>query len=101
MRTRSELHEALCNILGTRNVYYQPPESVKIIYPAIVYNKSSIETTRASDSAYTFNYRYDILVIDKKPDNRIIEELLKMPYCSYDRHYISDNLYHDALRIYL
>lgn len=101
MKTRSDLHEVLCAILGTRNVYYQPPESVKISYPAIIYKKARIDMIHADDLPYKLNNRYDILVIDKKVDNTIVEDLLHLPYCSYDRRYISDNLYHDALRIYL
>jgi len=33
---RLKLHEILCGILNTRNAYFQPPESVKMNYPAIV-----------------------------------------------------------------
>ena len=40
MKTRYELHEFLCEILGSRNVYFQPPESVKMKYPAIVYERT-------------------------------------------------------------
>jgi len=32
---RIQLHEILCDVLGTRNVYFQPPESVDMNYPAI------------------------------------------------------------------
>ena len=43
MKTRYELHEFLCEILGSRNVYFQPPESVKMKYPAIVYERTEIK----------------------------------------------------------
>ena len=32
MDRRLKLHEELCDILGSRNVYFQPPETVKMKY---------------------------------------------------------------------
>lgn len=100
MNSRIELHEKLCELLGSRNVYYQPPESVKIEYPAIVYSKNNIRSTFANGAAYSFSCRYELIVIDKKPDNPVVEKLLMLPYCSHDRTYKADNLNHDVLTIY-
>src|SRR5699024_8033641 len=91
MSRRLELHELLKEMFGSDNVYYQPPESLKISYPAIIYSKSTINKRMANDSAYNLNTRYEVIVVDKRPDNPVIEELLTLPYCSYDRHYTSDN----------
>ena len=100
MGTRLELQSKLIELLGSKHVYYQPPESVKIEYPAIVYSKNNLRITRADDSVYSKRTQYEIIVIDKKPDNKVIEELLSLPYCSYDRHYTFDNLNHDILTLY-
>lgn len=87
-------------LLELKNVYYQPPESIKMEYPAIRYSKTDIDKKSANDSAYILNNRYEIIVIDRRPDNPIVYELLKLPMCSYERHYISDNLHHDVLTLY-
>lgn len=100
MDRRLELHEKLCELLGSRNVYYQPPETQKMVYPAIRYSKSDIDGRYADDRTYKKMTRYEIIVIDKKPDNPVIEQLLEFPYCSYDRHYVSENLNHDSLTLY-
>lgn len=100
MGTRLDLQSKLVEMLGSNHVYYQPPESVKIEYPAIVYSKTNIRITRANDSVYSKRNQYEIIVIDKRPDNPVIDKLLDMPYCSYDRHYNSDNLNHDVLTLY-
>ena len=100
MDRRSELHKVLCKALGNEHVYYQPPESVKINYPAIIYSCSDIDVRHANDKTYMMTRRYEIIVIDKKPDNSVIDTLLQLPLCSYDRHYVSDNLYHDVLTLY-
>lgn len=100
MASRLELQSKLEELLGARHVYYQPPESLRLKYPAIVYSKSKIETTKANNSTYLKRIRYDITVIDKRPDNPVIDKLMELPYCSYDRPYKSDNLNHDVLTLY-
>lgn len=94
------LQKKLEELLGSRNVYYQPPETLKMKYPAIVYAKSNIKSRRANNSVYSFLICYDITVIDRKPDNPVIVKLLELPYCSFDRHYEADNLHHDVLSLY-
>ena len=100
MASRLKLQAKLEELLGSKNVYYQPPETVKMTYPAIRYSKSRIETRKAEDSIYLKNTRYEVIVIDPRPDNPVIDKLLELPHCSYDRHYKSDNLSHDALTLY-
>ena len=100
MGTRIQLQSKLEEILGSSNVYYQKPPSTGMRYPAIVYSKSKIESTYANNNKYSMNTRYDLIVVDKRPDNPVITELLRLPYCSYDRMYKSDNLYHDSLTLY-
>ena len=100
MGTRLDLQNKLVEFLGSNHVYYQPPESLKMEYPAIVYSKNNHQITRADDSVYLKRTRYEIIVIDKKPDNKVIDELLNLPYCSYDRHYAFDNINHDVLTLY-
>jgi hypothetical protein len=100
MATRLELQTKLEELLGSRNVYYQPPASNRMEYPAIKYSKSDIRSRFANGSAYSLLNCYEIIVIDRKPDNAVINKLLNLPYCSFDRHYISDNLNHDILTLY-
>lgn len=100
MGTRLELQSKLEELLGSRQVYYQPPESVKMEYPAIVYSKSKVWIANAGDITYSKINRYDITVISKKPDDPVLDKLLGLQYCSYDRHYKSDNLNHDTFTLY-
>lgn len=100
MASRIELQAKLEELLGSRNVYYQPPETLKIEYPAIIYSKSRIDKKSANNAAYKLTNGYEIIVIDKKPDHPVINKLLELPMCGFDRHYISDNLNHDVLTLY-
>ena len=100
MLDRLDLHEKLCDILGTRNVYFQPPASVKMNYPAIVYSRSRINSIHANDAIYIHHPGYEVILIDKNPDSEYIEKILQLRYCRFDRHYESDNLNHDVFTIY-
>lgn len=100
MGTREQLQSELETLLGARHVYYQPPASVKMEYPAIKYSKTKIKSTRANGAIYYSNTCYEIIVIDNKPDNPVINKILALPYCSYDRCYKADNLYHDVFTLY-
>lgn len=100
MASRLDLHSKLEQLLGSKNVYYQPPESMKIEYPAIIYRKQDIDTKNADDSTYLKNRCYGVTIIDRLPDNRCIDKLLEWPMCSYDRHYTADNLNHDVLTLF-
>ena len=100
MDRRLELQTKLEELLGSRNVYYQPPENLKMEYPAIRYSKSNISSRHADDMKYSNVTRYEIIVIDKRPDNEVIDKILQLSYSSYDRHYVSDNLNHDAITLY-
>lgn len=100
MASRQELQEKLEELLGSRNVYYQPPETVKMEYPAIRYSKNRIDMRHANDDVYIKRMKYTVIVISKTPDHPVIDKLLALPYCSYDRQYKSGNLNHDVLTLY-
>ena len=100
MGTRLELHEVLCNIIGSRNVYYQPPGSIKMNYPAIVYSRNDISNKYGDDIPYVQSVSYQVTVIDKDPDSTIVSDIAKLPYCRLNRHFTSDNLNHDVFTLY-
>ena len=100
MADRLDLQSLLEELLESRNVYYQSPESVKMQYPAIRYKKKTIVPKYANDGKYSLLDCYELIVISKSSDEPVIKKLLSLPYCSYDRPYIADNLYHDVLTIY-
>lgn len=100
MSNRLKLHELLCEALGSRQVYFQPPESVKMKYPAIVYSRNRIDNEYADDDVYMQSPSYSITVIDKNPDSEIVERVSRLPMCRFDRHFTADNINHDTFTIY-
>lgn len=100
MPSRLDLQKTFEDILGNRNVYFQPPATVQMHYPAIVYSRKAIETSFADNGGYMIAPSYEVILIDKNPDSEYVMKLLQLPYCGYDRHYEADNLNHDVFTIY-
>lgn len=100
MDRRLELQTILESILGSRNVYFQPPSTIKLSYPCIIYERSYIDSKYANNAKYNTRVRYSLTLIGRSPESTIVEELLKLPYCSYDRFYTADTLNHDTFTLY-
>lgn len=101
MARRLQLHEKLCSILGSRNVYFQPPESVKLKYDAIVYDVADRNDIRADDRQYRNMVGYDLTFITLDPDSPIPETLLNsFSRIRHSRSFSSGNLHHELFRIY-
>ena len=100
MASRLKLQNELEELLGSENVYFQPPSSVKMKYPAIKYSLSNIEIKHADDTSYNNKRVYELILIDSNPDSEFVDKLLQLPYCSFDRFYPSDNLNHYTFTLY-
>lgn len=101
MGSRLDLQKSLEEILGSRQVYFQPPETVHMIYPAIVYNLSNIYSDYADDVSYTKHHRYSIVLMHLDPDNEIKEKLIDLlKCCRFVRVFCKDNIYHYVYDVY-
>jgi hypothetical protein len=100
MSRRLELHDILVRLLGSGNVYFQPPSTVKMHYPCIVYRRSQLVLRRANDALYRYTQVYTVTVIDPDPDSDVPIRVSNLPLCRFDRHYTADNLNHDVYSVY-
>lgn len=98
VRNRLELQALLEQYC--ENVYFQPPMSVRMKYPAIVYQRDDIYNHHADNGPYHLAHVYQVTVIDRDPDSEIVENVAKLPRCRYERHYTADDLNHDVFVIY-
>lgn len=99
MATRLELQSMLETILGSRNVYFQPPENIKMNFPAIVYSRENIRNTFADNSVYAQANSYSLIVIDSDPDSETVSRISVLPMCRFSRSYKSDNLNHSVFTL--
>lgn len=101
MASRLDLQTMLENLLTSRNVYFQPPSSIRMTYPAIVYSRKTLDNIHANNTVYGQRKAYEITLIDPNPDSEYVDAISKLPYCAWDRHYTADNLNHDVFTIYI
>lgn len=100
MALRSELHTILKALLGSNNVYFQPPPTLQMQYPCIVYRRDFAITEFANDKPYAHHLRYQVIVIDANPDSVIPAKIAALPMCIYDRFYTANNLNHDVYKLF-
>lgn len=100
MGTWRELQTLLETLLGSRHVYFNPPSSIKMEYPAIVYSRNNIRMSHADNQVYRKTNRYQVIVVSRYPDEPVVDKISSLPMCSYDRSYASDNLYHEVFNLY-
>jgi hypothetical protein len=81
-------------------VKYQPGPSVKLSYPAIIYNLDDIPSIFADNRPYCWDHRYSVTIIDRDPESKLREKLVQLPMCKFSRVYVADNLYHFIFEIY-
>ena len=98
---RKELHKKFEEILGSDNVYFQPPENYKMKFPCIVYRLGSPRTIFADNLLYIRKRRYEVTFIGQDPVSPVTDLIHEsFPYCRFDRRIVSDNKYHDVFTIF-
>lgn len=100
MAPRTDLQTKLISILGSNKVYYQPPPTIQMVYPCIVYKLTEIEIKHADNSPYKHCNKYMITVIDRDPDSLIPGEIAKLRSVSFSARFPSEGLNHTVFTIY-
>lgn len=92
--------QSILETMGAKKVYFQPPENIQMEYPAIIYSRDDDWTSYASNGPYAYKKRYQVTVVDKKPDSPIPDKVRQLPLCSFSRHFVVDNLNQDVFNLY-
>ena len=87
-------------MLGSRNVYFQPPYNVQMQYPCIVYQRDSARTEFAGNRPYNYTQRYQLTHISRDPADETLAKIAALPMTSYSRFFVADNLNHDVFELY-
>lgn len=100
MDSRPNLQTMLESLLESRDVYLQPPASLKMRYPCIVWELSDIEASFADNRPYKLDNKYSVTYITTEPDDIFVHKLASLPKCEFDRSFVSDNLYHFVFTLF-
>lgn len=98
MGQRLELQQLLLTIVP--NVYYQPPESLKMQYPCIVYSRDDEQTFYADGIPYVRRKGYQITVMDQDPESVIADEVANLPTARFDRSFTANQLNHNVYNLF-
>lgn len=96
----NEIVAFIKDLLNINNVYFQPPTTIQINYPACIIEINDLETNFANNAGYILNTAYKLTLIDKRPDSEMKYKLASQPFCSFNTRYTADNLYHDVFTLY-
>lgn len=94
------LQALLTTILGSKNVYFQPPDSSKMKFPCIVYQLDTVDTRYADNCDFVKYKRYQLTYIDGTPDMTVPDKLDALPLCTFNRFFTSENRNHYVYKIY-
>ena len=98
---RLDLQSLLEDLVGAGvKVYFQPPATLKMAYPCVVYHRDNANTEFADNNPYRLTQRYQVTVIDGDPDSDILKKIWSLPQCLFNRHFAADNLNHDVYVLY-
>lgn len=99
MASRLKLQEILEDILGSKNVYFQPPSTVRLQYPCIIYQLDDLPTQHANNAPYMLTHSYMLTLVNTSAGMGLAEKLAMLPRINHSRRYTKDNLYHDVYQI--
>ena len=94
MAPRLKLQEVLEEIQGNDSVYFQPGPNIIMDYPCIVYNVDGLDTQWADNLAYKQEVNYQVVVIDRDPDNETWRKVGRLSKSTFNRSEVVENLNH-------
>ena len=101
MLKRVDIQETFKFLLGSNNVYYQPPANLKMKYPAIVYSLDGLDVKRFDNTRLINKNCFSVTHIYRNESENLVETMLKnFEYISFDNRSIVDGIYNDHYTIY-
>jgi len=97
--SRLEFQALLQTLLGTGNVYFQPPHTFSMVYPCIVYSLSDIDAKHADNDPYILTTEYSVIYISRDPDDSAMYALARVRSAKFGKTYVSDGLNHTVFNI--
>lgn len=97
---RLRLHNKLKSVSGLNNLYYSPPEGMRMKFPCIVYDLAGSPTSHADNLPYARNLEWTIKIFDEDPDSPIASIFFEQPKCRFDRTISADGMIQFIFTLY-
>ena len=101
MNRRPELAPIFRSLLGSKNVYFQPAEDLKLSFPCILYKLTDIKQVKADNQLYTHTQAYEVTYITSNPDDALVDEMLRaFRFIKFKHVMIVNDMYHYRYILY-
>lgn len=107
LRTRLDLQDYLKEVLGSDDVYYEPPDGARLSYPCICYQLGRMSSRAANNrpdylewDSYTVMYIVQE-ALDTRDEDSTLEKLRASEGFVFDRTYVLEKLHHYVFTAYL
>lgn len=96
---RLTLQETLLE-MAPKAWYKRPPDN-KMTYPCFLYRLSRPDVKHADNRVYAYKPCYNVIYISREPSDLVVRQMLeRFEYCSFDREYQTDGLFHYSFVLY-
>jgi hypothetical protein len=95
-----QVQSLLEGLLGSSEVYFQPPDDIEMVYPAIVYNLDFENAQHADNRPYARKMRWIITVISRDPMEPVRDLIAELPLCSFERAFPAAGLNHQVFTLF-
>lgn len=98
-----QLRDQLYLVNNTKNVYYNPPSSIRMNFPCFRFELNNIDVKHADNKAYARKPRWAVTYISRNLEDIevVSKQMLDIfPYCNFDTSFRADNLEHAVFNLY-
>lgn len=105
-KTRLDLDAEFREVLGSNNVYHQPPANIHMSYPCIVYEENPDEDLHADNDIFMTYHNWSVTLIrnytNRDETKKLVDKIKShfKPYIRVNQHFVTDNLIHDVFKLY-
>lgn len=104
MRTSDQLLQMLDELLDHIPLYYDPPSETLMSYPCIRVTHDDLNIIHANNKKYSMMMSYTLTYLNEESVDvgldSITSKIINLEYCTFNRHYVSDNIHHYVFKIY-
>lgn len=98
---KTDIIQSKLRSLGINNVYFEPPQTIKIAYPCAIFHRGTISSRSADNRTYKKDDSYDLQWICREPDSEMVHTILEeFRMIRHIRHFTADGLHHDQFKLF-
>lgn len=99
-RPSTDLHDVLKNLMPGIPIYFQPPESIRMQYPCLIYTIDGTNSVHADNIKYADTRIYQLILVQRQPDTYLLDVVNSLQMCEHTGRLVVGGLYQDQFRLF-